>query len=90
MSFVEDTPSADFSARRIEASMSNGERVFKSAANSVLALGDEPAPSKRQTAAVLRALADRSLNTRMVSDPTDADDLGRYFHFLADELLGTL
>lgn len=80
----------DFSERRIEASMSNGEHVFSSAANAVAVLGDEPAPSKRQTAAVLRALADRTLNTRMVTDPKDADDLGRYFHFLADELLETL
>lgn len=83
-----DNQPEDFADRRIEATVSNGERIVASAGANEFVLGGDPAPTKNQVAAVLRALADRALNTRMVG-VEKADDLGRYFHYLADEIRAT-
>jgi hypothetical protein len=91
----------NFDELQLDATETNAQRVVVGASYSPLILQGEPAPSERQVAAVLRALADHTHNMLMTSPDFIAHGedggiaspqwrhamaLGRYFHYLADDL----
>src|SRR5262245_53038946 len=88
---MSDDPSAD--ARALAVWGANRIRRAQSLTSGSLDLGDEPVPSPRQIAAVLRALADHTHVTALLNSPDPdgpwpaATKIGRHFHGLADSIV---